>query len=162
MGKKVSNEILELYKKVLVSLYKPILQNKRDIDIPVDTTIVLGFFEIQNGIPNSYTIMGKYQYGNMHYEVVLNDVLILDNCDNGNVRNDLRRFKESYTQTVKWWRVPTDDEMKLYRKMFPHIELIDMIDQTIRDIEDEDFEDCDVTNLLITLRSFIQENNGVQ
>jgi hypothetical protein len=37
-----------------------------------------------------------------------------------------------------------------------------MIDQTIRDIEDEDFEDCDVTNLLITLRSFIQENNGVQ
>jgi hypothetical protein len=46
--------------------------------------------------------------------------------------------------------------------MFPHIDLIDNIDLTIREIEDEDFEKCDVIHLLTCLRSFIQENNGVQ
>lgn len=162
MEKKVSNEILELYKKVLISLYKGILQNQRDIDISVGTTIVLGFFETQNGIPNSYTIMGSYQYGDMHNEVVLKNVLVLDNCDNGTVKNDLGRFKEAYTQTAEWWRVPTDNEMRLYREMYPHLDLIDDIDQTIREIEDEDFENCDVIHLLTNLRSFIQENNGIQ
>lgn len=162
MEKKVSNEILELYKKVLISLYKGILQNQRDIDIPVGTTIVLGFFETKNGIPNSYTIMGSYQYGDMHNEVVLKNVLVLDNCDNGTVKNDLRRFKEAYTQRAEWWRVPTDNEMRLYREMYPHLDLIDDIDQTIREIEDEDFENCDVIHLLTNLRSFIQENNGIQ
>lgn len=159
--KKTRNEKLELYKKVLISLYQT-MQNKRDIDIPVGTTIVLGFFETQNGIPNSYTIMGSYQYGDMHNEVVLKNVLVLDNCDNGIVKNDLRRFKESYTQTAQWWRVPTDNEMRLYREMYPHLDLIDDIDQTIREIEDEDFENCDVINLLTNLRMFIQENNGIQ
>lgn len=162
MEKKLSNEILELYKKVLISLYKGILQNQRDIDIPVGTTIVLGFFETKNGIPNSYTIMGSYQYGDMHNEVVLKNVLVLDNCDNGTVKNDLRRFKEAYAQTAEWWRVPTDNEMRLYREMYPHLDLIDDIDQTIREIEDEDFENCDVIHLLTNLRSFIQENNGIQ
>lgn len=162
MEKKVSNETFVLYKKVLLSLYKEILQNKRDIDIPVGTTIVLGFFETKNGIPNRYIIMGEYQYGDMHNEVVLNNVLILDDCDEIVNINDLKRFKESYTQTAKWWRVPTDDEMHLYRKMFPELDLIDDIDKAIRDIEDDDFENCDVINLLTNLRSFIQENNGVQ
>jgi hypothetical protein len=160
---KVSNEILELYKKVLTHLYQGILQNQRDIDIPVGTTIVLGFFErVGKNEPNSYTIMGEYQYGDMHNEVILNNVLILDNCDNGIVRNELRRFKESYTQTAEWWRVPSDNEMRLYREMFPHLDLIDNIDKTIREIEDNDFENCDVINLLTNLRSFIQENNGAQ
>lgn len=158
--KKTRNEKLELYKKVLISLYQT-MQNKRDIDIPVGTTIVLGFFETQNGIPNSYTIMGSYQYGDMHNEVVLKNVLVLDNCENGIVKNDLRRLKESYTQTAKWWRVPTDNEMRLYREMYPHLDLIDGIDKTIRDIEDDDFEICDIIHLLTDLRTFIQENNGV-
>lgn len=160
---KVNIEILELYKKVRSSLYQGILQNQRDIDIPVGTTIVLGFFEkVGKNEPNSYTIMGAYQYGDMHNEVVLKNVLILDNYDCGFKQNTLRRLKESYTQTAEWWRVPTDNEMRLYREMYPHLDLIDGIDQMIREVEDNDFENCDVINLLTNLRSFIQENNGVE
>lgn len=139
----------ELKKKVIENLFNTQIQNKRDIEIPNDTIIVLGFVEYdKNNKKNSYCVMGKYQGGQMHYSVDLIDAIVLEwvNYKRFEYSNPFDKLSQTYIETADFWRLPTDDEYKLYTKIYYNHEIIKSLEYLISIVKDEsvvseDFDD---------------------
>lgn len=112
----------QLYKSVLKNLHNPILKNERDIDIQKGDIIVLGYSKGEGRRMNemnkdSFVMMGKFISDDLDwFHVELEDTLVLDTRQESEVLSLCDG--DDYIETADWWRIPTDDEMKLYNAMF--------------------------------------------
>lgn len=139
----------ELKKKVIENLFNTQIQNKRNIEVKEDTIIVLGFCEYdKNNEKNSYCVMGKYQYGQMHYSVELTDAVVLENIDDETFEpfNPFVKLDSTFIETAEFWRLPTDDEYRLYTELYPKHEIMKSLEFLISIVNDEsvvgeDFDD---------------------
>lgn len=117
----------KLFQRVQKNVHT-IPNNKRDIDIPLETIIVIGYTkgqQIRNEEPNinSFVMMGKFIADDSDWDRIdLLDTIVLDTYNvNPSPHNDELLFAtkgEDYIETADWWRIPTDDEMKLYCHFF--------------------------------------------
>lgn len=130
----------KLFQRVQKNIHT-IPNNKRDIDIPLETIIVLGYTkgqQIRNKQPNinSFVIMGKFIDDAWDWNRIdLLNTIVLDTDDlKSSSDNDELLFAthgEDYIETADWWRIPTDDEMKLYNHIFNKNSPINRIENLI-------------------------------
>lgn len=106
----------DLYSRVNENVHNPMLQNTRPIDVQAGTLITLGYKDDNS----SFALMGIYQEGDINphdYFVELTNTLIIHLTDITTVK--LFDMRNSDTmETAEWWRVATDDEVKLYKDQF--------------------------------------------
>lgn len=112
----------QLYKSVLENLHNPMLKNVRDIDIQKKDIIVLGYSKgngrrVNEMNKDSFVMMGKFISDDLDWlHIELEDTLVLDTSQESEVLSICDG--DDYIETAEWWRIPTDDEMKLYNTMF--------------------------------------------
>lgn len=112
----------QLYKSVLKNLHNPMLKNERDIDIQKGDIIVLGYSKgegrrVTEMNKDSFVMMGKFISDDLDWlHVELEDTLVLDTSQESEVLSICDG--DDYIETADWWRIPTDDEMKLYNTTF--------------------------------------------
>lgn len=112
----------QLYKSVLENLHNPMLKNVRDIDIQKEDIIVLGYSKgkgrrVNEMNKDSFVMMGKFISDDLDWlHIKLEDTLVLDTSQESEVLSICDG--DDYIETAEWWRIPTDDEMKLYNTMF--------------------------------------------
>ena len=118
--------------------------NKREIDIPKGSLIVLGFIErFSNGgtINNAYVMMGVYEDGFINGTVYFKDGMVL--FTTGNVVESIGAkisADDGFMETQTWWRIPTDDETTLYEKVYNKNILLDKVDYILNNFDDMDKE----------------------
>lgn len=117
MANIINMEKEELLKKVQANVYNVPNKKENEINVLNGTLIVLGYQEIYNGEKHSFSLMGKYESGDLSL-VYLNDSFVLEHTSLNpiNDENDLPMvtMEDDYMETAEWWRTPTDEEMKLY------------------------------------------------
>lgn len=112
----------QLYKSVLENLHNPMLKNVRDIDIQKGDIIVLGYSKgkgrrVNEMNKDSFVMMGKFISDDLDWlHIELENTLVLDTSQESEVLGICDG--DDYIETADWWRIPTDDEMKLYNTMF--------------------------------------------
>lgn len=112
----------QLYKSVLENLHNPMLKNVRDIDIQKEDIIVLGYSKgkgrrVNEMNKDSFVMIGKFISDDLDWlHIELEDTLVLDTSQESEVLSICDG--DDYIETADWWRIPTDDEMKLYNTMF--------------------------------------------
>lgn len=112
----------QLYKSVLENLHNPMLKNVRDIDIQKEDIIVLGYSKgkgrrVNEMNKDSFVMMGKFISDDLDWlHIELENTLVLDTSQESEVLSICDG--DDYIETADWWRIPTDDEMKLYKTMF--------------------------------------------
>lgn len=112
----------QLYKSVLENLHNPMLKNVRDIDIQKGDIIVLGYSKgkgrrVNEMNKDSFVMMGKFISDDLDWlHIELENTLVLDTSQESEVLSICDG--DDYIETADWWRIPTDDEMKLYNTMF--------------------------------------------
>jgi hypothetical protein len=112
----------QLYKSVLENLHNSMLKNVRDIDIQKGDIIVLGYSKgkgrrVNEMNKDSFVMMGKFISDDLDWlHIELENTLVLDTSQESEVLSICDG--DDYIETADWWRIPTDDEMKLYNTMF--------------------------------------------
>lgn len=111
----------ELLKKVQEKIYNVPNKKENEINVPNGTLIVLGYQIVQNKEDYSFSLMGKYESGELSL-VYLNDSLVLEHTSSFPINDEsnlpMVTMEDDYMETAEWWRTPTDEEMELYNMVY--------------------------------------------
>ena len=157
-----------IWDKVKQNVLNDCMKNHRDIDLQFGDLIVLGYDDLKNTDSNNgddrvYVTMGIYlnedginSMGNVnlkdtidlyHIDCHFKEKKYIDKC-NG----------ESYMETAKWWRTPTDDEVALYNTFFSTRTICKELDYIINELGEGTLSDDDIAELLISIKEKLQNN----
>lgn len=133
--------------------------NTREIDIPKGSLIVLGFIERETkggAINNAYVMMGVYENGFISSSVDFKDgmVLFATNTKVGGDTGDKIPAEEDFMETQTWWRIPTDDELTLYEKVYNKNTLLDKVNYILDNFLDMDSDE--IEEYLLSLKCRIE------
>lgn len=144
----------------MVNLHKPILQNKREIDLKIGDLIVMGYDRTECG--NAYVEMGVYNGGDMHnMDVDLLNTLVIDYVVNDVTKEDtiLTTEKNATFECAEWWRTPTDDEKQLYCAIYKNYTLLNDIDKVLNSVIEGKYNNDDIIDILTIIKTEL-ENEG--
>ena len=147
----------KLFQRVQKNVHT-IPNNKRDIDIPLETIIVLGYTETND---TSFVMMGKFLADDYNWGYIeLRETIVLDshNINSDSCNDDILFVTqgEDHIETAEWWRIPTDDEMKLYNHIFNKNSPIYQIGNLINQCKKN--EPIDVVAELIKIENLLKSN----
>ena len=139
------DKLTQLKAKVEETFFNRLLRNYRD-EIPV-TDGQLVVFGYENEGLCAYIYIGEFIGGDLYCHTCKNSLILL----NKHIVNDkvieekfIKDEKEQCADAMSWWRVPTDDECKLYYQYYPQYEIIKHINRVLEEYEigcgiDEDY-----------------------
>lgn len=131
--------------------------NKREIDIPKGSLIVLGYierFDSRKDIKTAFVMMGVYEDGFIHSTVYFKDGMVLySTFGNDNVGDKIPN-DDGFMETQTWWRTPTDDEVTLYEKIYNKNTLLNNVNYILDNFDDMDREK--IEDYLISLKYKIE------
>ena len=142
-----------LLEKVLNNLFNESIRNYRsNLNVGENTILVFGYDQPEC----SYVFMGQFVEGNLYFLTTKNN-LILANSSN---RSDVGKKdpNESFADAMVWWRIPTDDEMKLYYRYYENLALIEDLQSILDDEQYIQTIDNDVLDTLKRCYKVLKEN----
>ena len=149
-------EVKNLWEKVKANVLNK-NRNYRDFrgEIKEGTLIVMGFdnIEICN---NAYAIMGIYKDGNIEY-ATLENYLDFFQITNGNDKSLLEYDEECEMETAEWWRIPTDDEIKLYEMIYQKYPLLKDFKKFIKEVECNELDNNEIVETLNIFKDMIEK-----
>ena len=155
----------KLFQRVQKNVHT-IPNNKRNIDIPLETIIVLGYTQGQQircheTNNTSFVMMGKFVADDYNWDYIeLRETIVLDshNINSDSCEDDILFVTqgEDHIETAEWWRIPTDDEMKLYNHIFNKNSPIYQIGNLINQCKKN--EPIDVVAELIKIENLLKSN----
>lgn len=149
----------ELIEKVKTSLLEHTKQRRSKIPLNVGELIVVGYSYKENETIGDYEYIaiGEYDGGELDYGVNLKNEVVLSHKTSykDRVIKDTPYIgdKECYGDAFSFWRVPSDDEIKLYQKIQNIEYYVDKFDKYIWEYTDKD--DIDMEKVMQTLQSFV-------
>lgn len=149
----------ELIEKVKTSLLEYTKQTRNEIPLNVGELIVVGYSYKENETIGDYEYIaiGEYDGGELKYGVNLKNEVVLFHKTSykDRVIKDTPYIgdKECYGDAFSFWRVPSDDEIKLYQKIQNIEYYVDKFDKYIWEYTDKD--DIDMEKVMQTLQSFV-------
>lgn len=124
--------IEEISEKVKFNVFAESKNYRKDIGVGVGNLIVLGYEN--NGLwTKECAFIGEYIDGDIHFVTTRNN-LTLRNSDNPEVEFVMDK-EESTADAMVWWRVPTDDEVKVYYHYYKHLGLKKEIERVLSNHE---------------------------
>jgi hypothetical protein len=158
----MKKEIKEVWENVKANALNKSIRNYRDLkgEIKEGTLIVMGFDERENPFPynRAYAIMGIYKGGNIGY-ASLENYLEFYNMKDGSDISSLTYDKECEMETANWWRIPTDDEIKLYGMIYEKYGLLKDFDNFINEVENEELNNDEILETLCIFKDLIEKLN---
>lgn len=146
-------ETSNLLEKVLNNLFNESIRNYRsNLNVGENTILVFGYDQPEC----SYVFMGQFVEGNLDFLTTKNN-LILANSSN---RSDVGKKdpNEEFSDAMVWWRIPTDDEMKLYYRYYENLALIEDLQVIFDDEEYIQTIDNDILDTLKRCYKVLKEN----
>jgi hypothetical protein len=149
----------ELIEKVKTSLLEHTKQRRSKIPLNVGELIVVGYSYKENETIGDYEYIaiGEYDGGELDYGVNLKNEVVLSHktsCKDRVIKDTpYIGDKECYGDAFSFWRVPSDDEIKLYQKIQNIEYYVDKFDKYIWEYTDKD--DIDMEKVMQTLQSFV-------
>lgn len=146
-------ETSNLLEKVLNNLFNESIRNYRsNLNVGENTILVFGYDQPEC----SYVFMGQFVEGNLYFLTTKNN-LILANSSN---RSDVGKKdpNEEFSDAMVWWRIPTDDEMKLYYRYYENLALIEDLQSILDDEGYIQTIDNDVLDTLKRCYKVLKEN----
>lgn len=142
-----------LLEKVLSNLFNESNRNYRlNLNVGENTILVFGYDQPQC----SYVFMGQFVEGNLYFLTTKNNLIL---ADSANVSEIGKKYpNEVFADAMVWWRIPTDDEIKLYYSKYENIALMEDL-QVLLDDEDciKNIDD-DIVNTLKRCYKILREN----
>lgn len=105
----------ELAEKVKFVLFSETKNYRKDIGVGTGNLIVLGYENKEIGT-REFAYIGEYIEGDADYVTTRNNLMLID-ADNPE-KPPYMDEDESTADAMEWWRVPTDNEIKLYYKYY--------------------------------------------
>lgn len=142
-----------LLEKVLNNLFNESIRNYRsNLNVGENTILVFGYDQPEC----SYVFMGQFVEGNLYFLTTKNN-LILANSSN---RSDVGKKdpNEEFSDAMVWWRIPTDDEMKLYYRKYENLALMEDLQSILDDEQYIQTIDNDVLDTLKRCYKVLKEN----
>jgi hypothetical protein len=146
-------ETSNLLEKVLNNLFNESIRNYRsNLNVGENTILVFGYDQPEC----SYVFMGQFVEGNLYFLTTKNN-LILANSSN---RSDVGKKdpNEIFADAMVWWRIPTDDEIKLYYRKYENLALMEDLQVIFDDEEYIQTIDNDILDTLKRCYKVLKEN----
>jgi hypothetical protein len=153
----MKTEVKNLWEKVKANALNKSIRNYRDFrgEIKEGTLIVMGFDNIEiNNV--AYAIMGVYKDGNIEYATLENSLdffHIFCGKDNSLLENN----EECEVETAEWWRIPTDDEIKLYEMIYQKQPLLRDFKEFIKEVENNEVDYNEIVETLHIFKDMIEK-----
>lgn len=152
-------EIQKLIERVKASLLEYTKQRRSEIPLKIGELIVVGYSDKENETIGDYEYItiGEYDGGELDDGVNLKNEVVLSHktyCKDRVIKDTpYIGDKECYGDAFSFWRVPSDDEIKLYQNIQNIEYYVDKFDEYIWEYTDKD--DIDMEKVMQTLQSFV-------
>lgn len=130
--------IEEIANKVKFYVFALSKNYRKDIGVGVGNLIVLGYENKEIGT-REFAYIGEYIEGDVDYVVTRNNLMLID-ADNTE-KTPYMYEDESIADAMEWWRVPTDNEVKLYYKYYKNQGLKRDIERYLKDADSMNSEE---------------------
>ena len=146
-------ETSNLLEKVLNNLFNESIRNYRsNLNVGENTILVFGYDQPES----SYVFMGQFVEGNLYFLTTKNNLIL---ANSSNVSDVGKKYtNEEFSDAMVWWRIPTDDEMKLYYSKYENLALIEDLQSILDDEQYIQTIDTDVLDTLKRCYKVLSEN----
>lgn len=142
-----------LLEKVLNNLFNKSIRNYRsNLNVGENTILVFGYDQPEC----SYVFMGQFVEGNLYFLTTKNNLILANSSNVSDIGK--KDPKALFSDAMVWWRIPTDDEIKLYYKIYENLALIEDLQSILDDEQYIQTIDTDVLDTLKRCYKVLSEN----